>query len=194
MAAAPRRSYVTGSGGGGTAPDVLRARPRPQGPEMKRGSGRGLRSRAARREGGNPRRASIFGARLNAGVKVGAALPADALAHPSRLPRLLAALERRLDQRANDHDEREEAHEAEAEEGDDLVVGLPDEALAVLRERGSGQRQLGKQDGDEGHSAALRHRPRLYRAPAPISSLRRGGEAAQVPGGDSQGEPEQVRV
>src|ERR671924_1594237 len=59
-------------------------------------------------------------------------LPADSPAELGRLALLLALLEPPLEGGKEDHRYREEHHHAKREEGDDPVVGLADEALAVV--------------------------------------------------------------
>src|ERR671915_462503 len=68
--------------------------------------------------------------------------PADALAQLGGLPLVLAAVEPRLERREQDHHDREERHDAEREEGDDPVVGLADQALAVV---GGEEREFAQQ-------------------------------------------------
>src|SRR5215207_1242429 len=76
-------------------------------------------------------------------------LPADALAQLHGLPLLLAPLEHGLQPGGEDHEHREEDHHAEAEEGDDPVVRLSVEALAVVaREGGGGRDQPGRENED----------------------------------------------
>src|SRR5215210_6900597 len=67
-------------------------------------------------------------------------LPADALAQLDCLALLLAPLERSLDPGGNHHEDREEDDQTEREEGDDAVVGLAPEALAVVAGVGTGGR------------------------------------------------------
>src|SRR6187399_1595878 len=69
-------------------------------------------------------------------------LPADAPAQLRRLALLLALIQRRLEDRQDDHEHREEADHAEREERDQLVVGLADEPLTVVTgEGGRGRRE-----------------------------------------------------
>src|SRR4051812_2125171 len=76
-------------------------------------------------------------------------LPADALTELHGLALLLAPVEDRLEPRGEDHEHREEDHHAEREEGDDLVVRLPVEALAVVaREGGRCRDQPGRENED----------------------------------------------
>src|SRR5215212_7008494 len=102
-------------------------------------------------------------------------LPADALAQLDRLALLLAPLERVLEdaQQCDQHGEGDD--QTEAEEGDDAVVGLSDEPLAVVaRERRRGQEQPGG-EGYEGDPHTLRNdtRPGERRAPSPRPAARR---------------------
>src|SRR4051794_15967126 len=84
-------------------------------------------------------------------------LPADALTELHGLALLLAAVERRLEPRGEDHEQREEDHHAEAEEGDDLVVRLPVEALAVVAGEGRrGGNQPGREDEERSELAHAR--------------------------------------
>src|SRR3954468_17253179 len=85
-------------------------------------------------------------------------LPADALLQLGGLAGLFALLQAPLDPRAEAHDEGEEAHHSEREEGDHLVVGLAYEALTVVvRDRRYGERE-GEQQAEERDHPAL-HRP-----------------------------------
>src|SRR4029453_13693257 len=85
----------------------------------------------------------------NRGRVVSGVLPADALAELHGLTLLLAPVERRLERGGEDHEEREEDHDAEREVGDDLVVRLPVEALAVVAgEGGGGWYQPGREHED----------------------------------------------
>src|SRR3712207_3700816 len=61
-----------------------------------------------------------------------ARLPADSLLQLGRLTGLLALLESALQPRPEADHEGEEEDDAEREEGDDLVVRLADQALAVV--------------------------------------------------------------
>src|SRR4051812_15655812 len=103
-------------------------------------------------------------------MRRGSRLPADALAQLGCLARVLALLERALNDRA-DHDHRdEEEKDAEAEERDGLVVRLAGEALtgpAALAEA-VGHRRRAQNETDQGGGEGrggdpLPHRGACYR-------------------------------
>src|SRR5215212_10000247 len=77
-------------------------------------------------------------------------LPADAPAELHGLALLLAPVEDSLEPGRERHEQREEDHQAEAEERDDLVVRLAVEALAVVAGEGGGRRDQPDREEDEG--------------------------------------------
>src|SRR3954454_13052322 len=76
-------------------------------------------------------------------------------------PALLAALEPALDQREDRDQDREEEQSAEAEVGDDLVVGRAPQPHAVGGERGGRERRQDREgcygDGDQACSSGAAH-------------------------------------
>src|SRR5215207_298738 len=81
-------------------------------------------------------------------------LPADPPAQLRRLALLLALLEQRLERGGQDHEGDEEHDQAERDERDDLVVGLSDDALAVVRGVSRSRQQEGQDRGRQGESHA----------------------------------------
>jgi hypothetical protein len=80
----------------------------------------------------------------------------------------LAPVEGALDQRHADHEDDEERHHAEAEEGDGFVVGLAEETLAVFGECHRGGDEHGRQGSDEKEGSALHGRECI--APGSVGS------------------------
>src|SRR5688500_4884006 len=116
----------------------------------------------------------------------GRLLPADAPAQLDGLPLLLAAVEHGLEPGGQDHEHGEEHHYAEREEGDDLVVRLPPEALAVVAgDGGGGWDQPGREHEQGSHLAHGRGtipcRPR-WPSPFSASSRSRRGAATSTSG------------